>query len=82
VSDLSDFADVAGRDSGLCVISTVQPNGDVQSTVVNAGVVAHPVAAHRVVALIADRKSRKVANLRATPRATVVARAGWNLDDG
>jgi hypothetical protein len=78
VSDLSDFADVARDDNGLCVLSTVRQNGDVQSTVVNAGVIAHPVTGHRVVALIADRNSRKVAHLRAAPKATVVARASWN----
>jgi hypothetical protein len=38
---------------------------------------AHPLTGEQVVALVAVGGSRKLSNLRADPRATIVARAGW-----
>jgi PPOX class probable F420-dependent enzyme len=77
MTDLSSFAELVPLDHGLCVISTLRPDGSAQSSVVNAGVMAHPVDATQVVALVATGGSRKLHNLRADPRATIVARAAW-----
>ncbi|MGV0774029.1 TIGR03618 family F420-dependent PPOX class oxidoreductase [Mycobacterium syngnathidarum] len=74
---MSQFADMLSRDHGLCVLSTLRGDGSIQSSVVNAGVMAHPRTAEPVVALVAIGGARKLAHLRADPRATVVARAGW-----
>src|SRR5687768_4161127 len=38
----------------------------------------HPLTGEQVVALVAVGGSLKLRNLRADPRATIVARAGWN----
>ena len=43
MTDLSKFADIVPLDNGLCVISTIRRDGSVQSSVVNAGVMEHPV---------------------------------------
>jgi PPOX class probable F420-dependent enzyme len=59
------------------VISTLRGDGRVQSSVVNAGVLAHPLRGEQVVGLVATGGSRKLRNLRADPRVTIVARAGW-----
>lgn len=75
--DLCAFADLLARDDGLCVFSTVRGGGGIQSSVVNAGVVPHPLTDAPVVALVAIGGSRKLRNLRADARATVVAKAGW-----
>ncbi|MCG7607528.1 MULTISPECIES: TIGR03618 family F420-dependent PPOX class oxidoreductase [Mycobacterium] len=77
MTDISQFADMLSRDHGLCVLSTLRGDGSIQSSVVNAGVMAHPRTAEPVVALVAIGGARKLAHLRADPRATVVARAGW-----
>ena len=77
MTDLSGFAELLPLDHALCVISTVRADGSVQSSVVNAGVMEHPRKSSRVVALVAAGGSRKLRNLRADPRATIVARAGW-----
>jgi PPOX class probable F420-dependent enzyme len=77
VLDLSGFAELVPLDRGLCVLSTVRLDGSVQSSVVNAGVLESPLGEHQVVALVAAGGSQKLANLRRTPRATIVARAGW-----
>jgi PPOX class probable F420-dependent enzyme len=77
MTDLQDFARLVGRDHGLCVVSTLRPDSTIQSSVVNAGVLAHPVTGEPVVGLVARGHSRKLANLRTRPRATVVVRAAW-----
>ena len=77
MADLSAFAELVPLDHGLCVVNTLRGDGSVQSSVVNAGVLDHPVRAERVVGLVAMGGSRKLRNLRADPRVTIVARAGW-----
>jgi hypothetical protein len=77
VTDLAAFAELVPLDHGLCVVSTLRGDGGVQSSVVNAGVLEHPLGTGQVVGLVATCGSRKLHNLRADPRATIVARAGW-----
>jgi PPOX class probable F420-dependent enzyme len=77
VTDLATFAGLIPKDHGLVVVSTLRPDSTVQASVVNAGVLAHPVSGTAVVAFVAGGGTRKLTNLRERPRATVVARAGW-----
>jgi PPOX class probable F420-dependent enzyme len=77
VSGLEDFARLVQGDHGLVVVSTLRPDMTIQSSVVNAGVLAHPVTGEQVVGLVARGDSHRLAYLRARPRATVVVRAGW-----
>lgn len=78
MTDLSSFAELVPLDHGLCVISTLhRRTGGVHSAVVNAGVLPHPLTGSQVVGVVAAGGTRKLVNLRADPRATIVARAGW-----
>jgi PPOX class probable F420-dependent enzyme len=77
MTDLTDFAELVGADHGLSVVTTVRADGTVQATVVNAGVLAHPVTGRPVVGFVVRGGTRKLANLRSRPRATVTVRAGW-----
>lgn len=77
VTDLPDFAALVARDHGLCVVSTLRADGTIHSSVVNAGVLDHPVTGQPTVGLVVRGSARKLANLRARPQATVVVRAGW-----
>jgi PPOX class probable F420-dependent enzyme len=77
VTDLAPFAELVPRDHGLCVLSTLRRDGSVHSSVINAGVLPHPLTGEQVVGLVAIGGSRKLDHLRADPRATIVARAGW-----
>ena len=77
MTDLAAFAELVPLDHGLCVVSTLRADGGVQSSVVNAGVLAHPVRGGQVVGLVAIGGTRKLRHLRADPRVTIVARAGW-----
>ncbi len=77
MTGLDDFTRLAGADSGLCVVTTVRDDGSVQASVVNAGVLDHPVLGGAVVGLVARGGSRKLENLRRRPRTTIVAKSGW-----
>ncbi|GAB3416893.1 pyridoxamine 5'-phosphate oxidase family protein [Flindersiella endophytica] len=77
MTDISAFAGLVPLDHGLCVLSTARPDGSLQSSVVNAGVLPHPLTGIEVVGLVAIGSSRKLSHLRADPRATIVVRAGW-----
>ena len=77
MTEITDFARLVSRDQGLCVVSTLRGDQTIQSSVVNAGVLDHPVTGRPVVGLVARGGSRKLAHLRANPRATIVVRAGW-----
>jgi PPOX class probable F420-dependent enzyme len=69
--------DLARRDHGLAVIVTQRADGSPQTSIANAGVLAHPVTGEAVVGVVVAGDTRKHANLRSRPRATVVFRAGW-----
>jgi PPOX class probable F420-dependent enzyme len=77
MTDLSAFAELSARDHGLVVLNTLRADGSIQSSVVNAGVMPHPNTGTPVVALVAIGSTRKLRNLRADPRTSVVAHAGW-----
>ena len=77
MTSLAEFAQLIGAEHGLVVVSALRPDSTIQSTVVNAGVLPHPVTGAQVVGLVSRGDARRLAYLRARPRATVVVRAGW-----
>jgi PPOX class probable F420-dependent enzyme len=68
---------VAAADHFLAVLVTIDAAGAPQVSLVNAGVLAHPVTAAPCVGLVARGGTVKLRNLRRRPHATVVFRAGW-----
>ena len=68
---------LGGAEHGLAVVVTLRRDGEPSTSVVNAGVLAHPVTGEQVVAFVAQGGSAKLVNLRRHPRATLVFRAGW-----
>lgn len=77
MADLGAFAGLVPLDHGLVVVSTARADGSIQSSVVNAGVLGHPLTGRPVVGLVAGGSSKRLTNLRERPRATVVIRGGW-----
>ncbi len=77
MSGLENFARLVEGDHGLCVVSTLRPDRTIQSSVVNAGVLPHPVTGAEVVGLVSRGDARRLSYLRVRPRATVLVRAGW-----
>jgi PPOX class probable F420-dependent enzyme len=74
---LDDFAALLSEEQGLVVLTTLRADHTMQSSVVNAGVMAHPISGERVVALVARSGALKVANVRARPATTATMRVGW-----
>jgi PPOX class probable F420-dependent enzyme len=77
MTDLAAFTQLVPQDHGLVVVSTSRADGTIQSSVVNAGVLDHPLTGTPVVGFVAAGSAHRLGNLRARPRATVVIRAGW-----
>lgn len=77
MTDLTDFTQLIAGDHGLCVVSTLRADGTIQSSLVNAGVLEHPETGLPVVATVVRGDARKLGNLRARPRTTIVVRVGW-----
>jgi PPOX class probable F420-dependent enzyme len=77
VTDLSYVKQLIPIDHGLSVIVMMRSDGTPQTSVVNAGVMSHPVTGEEIVAFVAAGRARKLAHLRADPRVTVAVRAGW-----
>src|SRR5580692_348515 len=76
MSGLEEFARLVDGDHGLVVVSTLRVDQTIQSSVVNAGVLPHPVSGIEVVVFVAYGGA-KLNNLRARPQLRVSFRAGW-----
>ncbi|MGN6792363.1 MAG: pyridoxamine 5'-phosphate oxidase [Streptosporangiaceae bacterium] len=77
MAELADFEALVPRDHGLVVMTVIGPDGRIRPSVVNGGVIDHPLSGARVAAVVIHGKARKLTHLRARPRASVVLRAGW-----
>jgi len=76
MTTLSDAEAIGSRDKFLAVISTARADGSIQSSLVNAGMLADRAGGQRVVGFVTYGPA-KLANLRARPQVTVTFRAGW-----
>lgn len=74
---LTPFANLVPLDHGLSVVVTRRADRGPHTTVVNAGVLPHPLTGSDSVAFVARGGARKLAHLRADPTIAVVVRAGW-----
>ena len=74
--ELADYATLGAEEHGLTVVSTARADGSIQSSVVNAGVLAHPVSGAHVIGFVTYGRA-KLTNLRARPWATLTVRSGW-----
>jgi PPOX class probable F420-dependent enzyme len=75
--DLDAAVTIGRRSQFLVIVSTVRADGSIQSALVNAGVLAHPLTGDRVVGLVSQPGVR-LRNLRVRPQATVAFRADWS----
>jgi PPOX class probable F420-dependent enzyme len=77
VAGLDRVRELVSRESGLAVVFTSRSDGTGQASVVNAGVLDHPVSGEPVVGFVVRGGTVKHKNLRRRPRVTVVFRVGW-----
>ncbi|MFC0447395.1 TIGR03618 family F420-dependent PPOX class oxidoreductase [Rhodococcus jostii] len=76
MTTLQDAFELARADQGLAVVATLRADATIQSSVVNTGILAHPVTSESVLAFVAHGKV-KLANLRVRPQVTTTFRSGW-----
>ena len=76
MTTLPDVIEIGAEDSLLAVVSTRRADNTIQSSVVNAGVLVHPVDGSDVVGFVTYGQA-KLANLRTRPQLSVTFRAGW-----
>jgi PPOX class probable F420-dependent enzyme len=76
VASLDDLVALAAEESSLVVVSTARADGTIQSSVVNAGLLEHPLDGGPALTFVTYGPA-KLANLRARPWLTVTARSGW-----
>jgi PPOX class probable F420-dependent enzyme len=73
---LTEAATLAAADQGLAVVSTLRADATIQSSLINAGVLAHPATAAPVLAFVTYGPV-KLTNLRQRPQIAVTFRSGW-----
>ncbi len=76
-SDLTTVRALVGEEQGLAVVATLRADNTMQASVVNAGVLRHPLTGEEVVGFVAIGGTVKLRHLRRNPQATVVFRAGF-----
>ena len=74
---LDDVMELAGREQFLGVVATLRDDSTIQSSLVNAGVLDHPVTGEPVLAFV-TYGAAKLRNLRTRPQVTVTFRSGWS----
>ena len=77
MSTVDRVREMVGRENGLAVVFTSRADGTGQASIVNAGVLEHPVSGDPVVGLVARGDTLKHRHLRKRPHMTVVFRVGW-----
>lgn len=75
--DLDDVQRFLSDDHGLAVVSTVQSDGRVLSSVVNAGVMAHPTTGADSVAFVSAGSAARLGHVRRGSAVTVAVQRGW-----
>jgi PPOX class probable F420-dependent enzyme len=83
MTTLHDAIEIGRKERYLAVVATVRADATIQSSVVNAGLMAHPKTGEEVVAFVTYGRA-KLANLRARPQVNVTFRAGgaWAAVEG
>jgi PPOX class probable F420-dependent enzyme len=76
MTTLQDAWALSRDDRGLAVVSTLREDATIQASVVNAGVIDHPVTGDPVLAFVTYGRV-KLANLRERPQIAATFRNGW-----
>ena len=75
--DLTTIRAFAAADKGLAVVAFARADGSVHQSLVNAGVMTHPVTGEDVIAFAVRANAVKLRHWRSEPRASIVFRSGW-----
>jgi PPOX class probable F420-dependent enzyme len=83
VVTLEEAASLARAERGLAIVATTREDGTIQSSLVNVGIVAHPLSSAPSLAFV-TKGPIKLANLRVRPQVNVTFRDGgrWAAVEG
>ena len=73
---LDEVMELAGREQFLAVVATLRADSTIQASLVNSGVLDHPLTGEPVLAFV-TYGAAKLGNLRARPQVTVTFRSAW-----
>jgi PPOX class probable F420-dependent enzyme len=76
MTTLDDVVALARPEHFLMTVATARADGTIQASLVNAGVMDHPIDGRPVVAFV-TYGAAKLGNLRARPQVTLTVRSGW-----
>ena len=77
MADLDLVEQLGASNHGLAIVSVVRSDGSIHSSLVNAGVLDHPVTGVRVVGCVLGGSTRKLAYARRAGRAALAFQHGW-----
>ena len=78
LTELARLEELLSTETGLAVVTTLRASGRPLSSVVNCGVIDHPVSRARVVAFVANGSSARLDHIRRNPTINLLARRGWD----
>ncbi len=74
---LADVQTLLTEEHGLAVVSTNQADGRILSSIINCGVVDHPVTGEPAVAFVSRGDAARLGHIRRGSPVTVAVRRGW-----
>jgi PPOX class probable F420-dependent enzyme len=77
VMTLDEVMELAAREQFLAVVATLRADSTIQSSLVNAGVMDHPISGEPTLAFV-TYGAAKLRNLRARSNIAVTFRSGWS----
>jgi len=77
MSDIEEVRTYLAKENGLATVSTTQADGRVLSSVVNCGVIDHPLTCAPCVALVSAGGAARLSHVRRGSQVTIAIRRGW-----
>jgi PPOX class probable F420-dependent enzyme len=77
MASIDDVRELAGSEQGLCVVAAPRRDGTVHASVINAGVMDHPLSGETVVGFVVRDQAHKVNLIRSHGRASITYRRAW-----
>ena len=77
MSDIEIFSNYLLEETGLVTVSTTQVDGRVLSSVVNCGMIEHPLTGATCVAFVSGSKAARLKHIDRGSQVTITARRGW-----
>ena len=77
VMDIEEVRAYLAKENGLATVSTTQTDERVLSSVVNCGVIGHPITGVPCVALVSAGGAARLSHIRRGSQVTIAIRRGW-----